>query len=832
LDILSGLQVQIDSVWYNMLLSLAGLQWSMQRGFIMMGYTIELINQWLINEAFAPLIQQTNNSLSTAVSLVFVIALLILGLTYLLAAFIRLDVVNFRSAAMWYVAGLLFFTLGPSLYQGMNDFRSTVAQGFYLSTLNGLQGNVGGTFDSLNQVQTTDLGIAPLCDYLGVYLPGATGSNGIDGLDVALAYLRADGPDVMGFDYPVYSAGCPIHVNHPLTGAYISQVPQEWYRPDSYFDAAQSSAFFENLSPEERVASIEKASASQGRLLTAWPLILFGVVEQMIYLLITIAMGITFLSFSVAILFAFFKKTEVIAKSIIDQWIELIVQTIVIAIVQSLVVAFFLAGTASGNGVVVLGIGLICLVFMAIVLWSGVKAMWNSINRLFNALGQATGGVMLSPTQAAGNVASMATGGAGLAMSVGSNALAGMTALNRGGTVSQAAGITFGGSQTLSGAARTLAYLPGIRNTSLGETAEQFTEGSVTRTIARNVPVVGRFTGPMVGALMLTDRNPDNANYDERGRMLGRPMLVPAIGEGLERFTIPSGASASRQPMRDAQFIEGEDGEMLPITNYQPRRMGTFTPIEMDETDEDQRDYHAEMQGEEMEQHISDVMHSNTDNGSEQLTAQLQNAADMLMRAAQMQMRLGYLQVSGVPDVAGVMGDVVGQLQSEPSSMYGMHHLKVGDTMAQVMGVTPQDAQQPPIQRDLTRFGLFVDQALRMGLSPQHSEQVVNEVQSSPEGKLQPETRESLINQIQTNQNVSWNQANNDVNQLEHRAGMLPQTITAFGTMPVPQVTVEPEINVEPDIEVSVNTDSEDDYDKAMKDQSVMSGSGTVMGGE
>jgi len=186
LDILGGLQVQIDSFWYNMLLSVAGLQWSLQRGFIMMGYTVELINQWLVNEAFAPLIQQTNSSLSTAVSLVFVIALLILGLTYLLEVFIRLDVVNFRSAAMWYVAGLLFFSLGPSLYQGMNDFRSTVAQAFYVSTLSGLQGNINSTFDSLNQVQTTDLGIAPLCDYLGVYLPGATGASGIDGLDVAL----------------------------------------------------------------------------------------------------------------------------------------------------------------------------------------------------------------------------------------------------------------------------------------------------------------------------------------------------------------------------------------------------------------------------------------------------------------------------------------------------------------------------------------------------------------------------------------------------------------------------------------------------------------------
>lgn len=60
---------------------------------------------------------------------------------------------------------------------------------------------------------------------------------------------------------------------------------------------------------------------------------------------------------------------------------------------------------------------------------------------------------------------------------------------------------------------------------------------------------------------------------------------------------------------------------------------------------------------------------------------------------------------------------------------------------------------------------------------------------------------------------------------------MLPQTITVFGQVPVPQVNVEPNISIEPEIEVTVNTD-DDEYDKAMKNQSAMDGSGSVMGGE
>ena len=125
-DMLQGLQIQIDSLWYNILLSLAGIHWSAQRAFIMMGYTIELMNTWLVNNAFTPLIAQTNASLQIAVTAAFVVALLVLGVTYLLAAFARIRVVEPRSAIAWYLAGALFFALGPQLYQGLNDFRLDV----------------------------------------------------------------------------------------------------------------------------------------------------------------------------------------------------------------------------------------------------------------------------------------------------------------------------------------------------------------------------------------------------------------------------------------------------------------------------------------------------------------------------------------------------------------------------------------------------------------------------------------------------------------------------------------------------------------------------------
>src|SRR5689334_2574157 len=113
----------LDELQYNIIVMLAGVHWSLQKALLMAGYTIKLINQFLIDNAFVPIISQTNDSLRIAVGYVFIVALLVLGITYLLAAFIRLEVVSPRSAIMWYVAGLLFFSIGPSFYQGMNTFR-------------------------------------------------------------------------------------------------------------------------------------------------------------------------------------------------------------------------------------------------------------------------------------------------------------------------------------------------------------------------------------------------------------------------------------------------------------------------------------------------------------------------------------------------------------------------------------------------------------------------------------------------------------------------------------------------------------------------------------
>jgi hypothetical protein len=881
----------IDELFYSVIVLIAGVHWSLQEAVLMAGYTIKLVNQWLIENAFMPIIAQTNNSLSLAISVVFVVALLVLGITYLLAAFIRLDVVAPRSAIMWYVAGVMFFTIGPSFYQGMNTFRLNISQLMYLSVLQGLDDNAGD-FSSLAQVDSNDLDLGPLCDQFDVYLPGATGPGPIDGLDIAMAYLRGHAQDVMGYPQPVYSPGCGIYLQNPNPSTWAgaggtSVVPMDWNMEGNYFDHNVSPITWDGVEDSVRDSAVSMVGSSQQRALTAWPLLLFGLVEQIVHLLITIAMGITFVSFGVAILFAFFKRTESIAHSIINQWIELIVQTTIIALIQALVIGFFLAGAATGSAAAIIGIGLICLVFIVITMWSGIKAVWNSFNRLFNAMGQVSGSVLLSPgsvtSAAVTGATAAATGGASLMTSMGSNALAGMNALNNSATTAQTAGLMFGGFNSLSGAARTLTHLPGLRGTALGEAAEQFTEGAATRQVARTIPVIGRAAAPLVGAALLSDRDPAKAEYDEYGRLVSRPMLVPAVGEALEGWTLPKGVKRKRgaRPQNDADWFEDENGEMVSsFTPARARRTGMFTPLASvplnegseDKSDarrrQDKSDYAAEMNSEEMEQHVSDALKASTGTHStlgamiekdgksdmsrfDQVAARLEASAEALANVArlQMQVMLGQLKVSGGGDVAGVMGDVIRGMQMEriqngQPAAGGTDHLTVADRLARAMGVMPVGGEKPPVQEDLSRFGLFADQALRLGISGGQAEQVVREVKSSPDGRLTDATRTALVEQVRSEGNLSYDTAREEVNRLEHSAGMLPNEITAFGMMAVPQadvqpivqpqIDVEPNITVEPQVDVTVEASADEGdaaYTEAMRKQAALGGSGSVIGG-
>lgn len=84
-------------------------------------------------------------------------------------------------------------------------------------------------------------------------------------------------------------------------------------------------------------------------------------------------------------------------------------------------------------------------------------------------------------------------------------------------------------------------------------------------------------------------------------------------------------------------------------------------------------------------------------------------------------MMVGQLRVTGGQDVAGVLGDAVRGIRTDrqrngETAAAGADHLTTANAMARAMGVMPLANGQPAIVDNLARFGLFTDQALRLGL--------------------------------------------------------------------------------------------------------------------
>ncbi|MBK8030489.1 MAG: hypothetical protein IPK17_13485 [Chloroflexi bacterium] len=253
------------------------------------------------------------------------------------------------------------------------------------------------------------------------------------------------------------------------------------------------------------------------------------------------------------------------------------------------------------------------------------------------------------------------------------------------------------------------------------------------------MPGVGPRSGHWSARSCSPDYDPAQAEVDAQGRLLRRPMLVPAVGAGLERLTYPLGKQPIETADAGSELLRG-------FTPVKPKRMGWFTPVVPAETLDslqvrEQENYAADMRGEELEQHLTEVTQSAGGKSSqaamERASGRLERSAETLERARRA--LTGSLRLTGTADVTGVLGDVMRLLGGR--GVNGVDHLTAGALLAQAVGITPLPNGQSPVSGDLTRFRLFLDQAARLGLSPEQTERVSQEVKATPERHLTPETR-------------------------------------------------------------------------------------------
>ncbi len=825
---------------YSLARTVASFLWGISKTLMTVGVGVGVLNEWIAVNFFQPMIQMTNTTMKPIIGVFLFIALCILGLSYFLAAFIRLNVVSLKSVIVWWLAGVLFFSIGPSFYLSMRVLHQALGSLFYASALNTIS-----TQNPFSNLAAGDpaLGnpvyaMSPLCSNFTPFLAGSGGS--INGLDVALSFQKADGFDVVGGGIKCLGGGTAL------------DIPRSWIAANGFFDAAKAPdswppmvacppapavCDYDSLIQAEVAdmqAAVNQSFAGIAREWQATPLAWFAIVEQLVALCLIIAQGLTFLSFACAILFAFFRRTEPVALAVIDQWLALLVQSVVIALLQGMCLALYLAAARSGSPLISMAVSVVMLVLMGILLVSGLKAIWSAFNRLFEAFGQASGGVFLSPGQAATSAAGMAltvggaavTGGASLmagAANMGGAVAGGVQALGNGATWAQAAGVTLGGSKALDGAAYHLARLPGLRDTALGEAANQYVEGASVRQVGDgllgSLPVMGGAArglgGASLGAALLTDRNPDHAEavVDEGGRVSWQqPMLRAAADKNITGLlsgpTWESGTS-STIGRGGLPLQEGDDTPVrkggIPAEAAHPHngwgRGEQFAPLavnndgNLDETLD--ADFKRDLQ--------SDRQNNRGDDGSSQALNQaaqalstaggaLKSSADALKQNAQdsaVQNKLpsveGRLNVSGANNIAAVMGRAVEALaqDNKKTGQAGASSERVSAALAGVMGVSPVERDGKaiaPIEGRLNRYQLFADQALNMGLTGADSAQALREVKANPEGRLLPATRDRLIRQQHEERGEAWADSVQQVQALEHAARIVPASISVYGS--------------------------------------------------
>ncbi len=836
------------SLQYGLAYTITAFMWSISKMLITVGVGTGILNEWLAVNFFQPMIQMSSTTMKPIFGVFMFAALGILGISYFLAAFVRLNVVSLRSVVIWWVAGAIFFSIGPGVYLSMRNLNQALNSLFYASSLSAVDGK--NPFQKLANsdpaASNPVFAMSPLCSNFTGYIAGSAGK--ITGMDVSLAFQKADGFDVV-------SGG-----NKCIGGATAQDLPREWFAANGFFDALKSPSnwagmvtcppapaicdydLLVQLEVAKMQASVNQTFAGIARIWQAIPTVWFAIVEQLVALCLIIAQGLTFISFACAILFAFFKRTEPVAWAVIDQWLSLLVQTVVLALIQGMTIALYLSAAKSGSPLVSMAVSIVALLMMVILLTSGLKAIWSAFNRLFEAFGQASGGVLLSPGQAGSAMAGAAlnvggaaiTGGLSLASGAASAAgsvMGGAQALGSGATWAQAAGITFGGSKALDGAAFQLSRLPALRDTALGEVSSQFMEGSAARRVGEGLlgaaPVVGdtlgKLGGASLGAALLTDHHPDHAEarLNEQGQVTWQqPMLRQGTGNAMTTLlrnpnwedgqtSAPGGGGL---PLQHADGRAVRRGDAAVEAEYPQSGWGqgeAFIPAKsaalnndgnLDETlqQDFQRTLASEKTGSSKVDDDGGQALSNAASKLEMAGSSLKNASEAMGRSVQnadsqkrMEQVEGRLNVSGANNIAAVMGRTVNSLQGQNAAtgQVGAGNEQVGLAMASAMGMTPVERDGKmvtPIEGRLTRPQLFADQALRMGLSGQDAAEIVREVKSSPDGMLSAATRDRLVHEQHETRGEAWADSVQNVRQIEHSARSLPSAISAYGTRTMP----------------------------------------------
>ena len=543
----SAVVIPLMQALYSLVVSIAGFMWLIDNVILLAAYFIAGVREAAVNSIFVPVLGNLSDISSSIVGGVFMAALLVLALTYLLSVFFRFDVVDFKSAlAWWFVAGLLFST-GPALYTGFEDFRVQVGGFFYQASAEAAASELAGAIPGIENVSTSSTDASVQMNEVTDIVGGSeiTSLAGIDGIDMTLAYLLATECDLFRFGGGTGSCSAPAGVTQT--------VPYQMAEAGggSFFDAETGQANFGSMDQDARLASLQFGAQGIFRLFSGILMAILALIEQVVQLVLAVAFMLGFAAMYIAILFAFFKKTGSIAWSAFEVILQLFIQSIITSLTLAVLMGMIQIGAGTGNALMLLGVTVVGLIMIFSLLSSALNAVQVAFTGLFNSFNSVTGGISVSGNTVAEGTENAATGAASAA-----------AIKAQGGSSAMALGAMFDGQQ-LGQQAFYASRMLGGDETTAGQMLSEFGAGVYARNVGDEVggPAGAAISGGLMASQMSNARE-EQAEQQERNRLRTAAMLRSR-----------GAVSAVRQPLNQPDRLDAatlDAGRARPVTGTRP----------------------------------------------------------------------------------------------------------------------------------------------------------------------------------------------------------------------------------------------------------------------
>ncbi len=353
----------IHEAIYKIEQSIAQVTWGLDRSGL---YAIDLIDRFrhgLVTKGFTSALDQVAASTIGISRPVFELALV----TFLLCI-IALPVVSFKWVNLKKAMFLAFvIPIGlPLLAGGFQDIdaaRGELGTTFYTNIYNRANFDMvpddgGGNGTSNDMGELTD------------FSNERDGYSGVRGVDVAAAYLYASREDVF----------------NPS-----SWLPEDFKQKYFFLEVGE----FEGKNKNERWHQISISASGITRTIYGIFLIIFAFLEALVSLGFTLTLGFLMIAFMISLLFAYFSLFEGMSITILKKLADLFLQSWAISAVQALVLAALVKVATSGNGIAVLGMGMLALGIQMLF----VTVAWNAVMGAVTGFGTSGG---LSPSESRG----------------------------------------------------------------------------------------------------------------------------------------------------------------------------------------------------------------------------------------------------------------------------------------------------------------------------------------------------------------------------------------------------------------------------------------------